>query len=472
MRLLTAALLLLSLAAEGREVLTTVVRGPDRLVTGAPAALSIIAERSTSPDDRGPWPGARLSLSIAGKGKSQVLYAGGADERGQAQARFTAPAWPDGEYTLVLAASARGREQVSRFQVQLVSNGKVLLQSDKPLYQPGQTMHLRALALRPQDMKPLGGAEVQFEVHDARDNRVFIEKRTTSAFGIAAADFEVGPEAMLGAYRAKALVPAGGAPAAELELKVERYSLPKFKVSLEPDRTWYRFGEKVTVGLEARYFFGKPVAGAEVKVLLSSGKGEGLGEELERATAKTDAEGRASVTLTAPPAPAEGDERTLTVVAVVTDVTGHSEKASRAVVAARRGLRVELVPESKELIVGVNNRLWVLTARPDGSPLQGAEVELTAPGLSAPLRGKSDELGIAQLEYLPRVAPSRCADLVATVGREGERVTVSRCLPVRASGPCAVSGILAGASHRGACNAGPLRLRADRARNPAGAPNH
>ena len=34
------------------------------------------------------------------------------------------------------------------------------LVTDKPLYQPGQLMHLRALALQSFDLKPVAGAKV------------------------------------------------------------------------------------------------------------------------------------------------------------------------------------------------------------------------------------------------------------------------------------------------------------------------
>ena len=40
----------------------------------------------------------------------------------------------------------------------LAESVQVMLSSDKPLYQPGQTIHLRALALDSATRQPLGGA--------------------------------------------------------------------------------------------------------------------------------------------------------------------------------------------------------------------------------------------------------------------------------------------------------------------------
>ena len=50
---------------------------------------------------------------------------------------------PPGSYKLeVVTKSAFGEEKFQR-DVQVGKSAKVLLTTDKPLYQPGQTMHLR-----------------------------------------------------------------------------------------------------------------------------------------------------------------------------------------------------------------------------------------------------------------------------------------------------------------------------------------
>ena len=50
---------------------------------------------------------------------------------------------------------------------------KILLVSDKPLYQPGQTMRLRALCLNGFDLKPVEDSPVIFEIADGKGNKVF-----------------------------------------------------------------------------------------------------------------------------------------------------------------------------------------------------------------------------------------------------------------------------------------------------------
>ena len=57
----------------------------------------------------------------------------------------------------------------------------------QPMYQPGQTIHLRALALNAFTLKPRAG-DVQVEVLDSKGNQIFSRKLALSEFGIASAD--------------------------------------------------------------------------------------------------------------------------------------------------------------------------------------------------------------------------------------------------------------------------------------------
>jgi uncharacterized protein YfaS (alpha-2-macroglobulin family) len=46
--------------------------------------------------------------------------------------------------------------------------------------------------------------------------------------------------------------------------RVEEYKKPEFEVSVKPAKTQARLGEKVSARIEARYYFGAPVAHATV----------------------------------------------------------------------------------------------------------------------------------------------------------------------------------------------------------------
>ena len=59
-----------------------------------------------------------------------------------------------------------------------------MLVTDKPLYQPGQLIHLRALALQTHDLTPVAKQPLTFEVEDGKGNKVFkkeLTRRTTAS---------------------------------------------------------------------------------------------------------------------------------------------------------------------------------------------------------------------------------------------------------------------------------------------------
>src|SRR5262249_36388724 len=145
---------------------------------------------------------------------------------GVAHVDFTVPEVPAGAYTLrVLTKSALGEETLQR-DVTIKTGAKVLLVTDKPLYQPGQVMHIRAMALRPFDLKPVASQELNFEVEDSKGNKVFKRSLKTSEFGVASIDFQLADEVNMGDYHVRAIL---SETQADKTVGVKKYVLPKFK---------------------------------------------------------------------------------------------------------------------------------------------------------------------------------------------------------------------------------------------------
>src|SRR5207244_5670503 len=113
---------------------------------------------------------------------------------GAVDAAFTVPDVPAGQYTLEVATRSAGGADKLEHSVQVKSGAKILLVTDKPLYQPGQVMHIRALSLRPFDLKPVADSELTFEVEDSKGNKVYKRTQKTSEFGVAAIDFQLADE--------------------------------------------------------------------------------------------------------------------------------------------------------------------------------------------------------------------------------------------------------------------------------------
>jgi len=439
-----------------RGALGTFVRGPSALVAGTPAALRIATHWSTSETVSGPEANVAVTVTLAGAGGRRApLWSGTTDRQGIADARFTVPRWPDGKYTLTVESRARGRGDVHTHEVQLGAGGKLLLQSDKPLYQPAQTIHLRAVAVRPQDGRPMTGHEVTFAVADPKGNVVFRQARPLSRFGVAACDFPLADEISLGRYTVTASLPDELAPPAELGLPVERYTLPKFDLKVSTDKGWLTPADPVTVTVDARYFFGKPVAGAPVRVDSSLRVGRGPRVTTRHAT-KTDADGRARLVLERQTLGGE-PEGTLRLDVEVTDGAAHTERATKEVTVSRDPLRVELTAEVPRLVPGASNRLFVAVSRPDGTPVEEARVTLRSDGgvtVDGPQR-TTDAVGLATFEARTTTStPSaRCP--------RGEQELAFRVTSAEAA--------FDGTRCLGIATAGALRVRPDRALYPAGA---
>jgi len=235
---------------------------------GGPAGLRVIVlDHQTGRPLR-----AHVTLTLTrqenGKpGPAQPLYAGTTNGLGTLDAGFTAPASDPGTYQLHVEVKSPLGEDTVVEQIQLAESVQVLLTSDKPLYQPGQTIHIRSLALDMATRKALGDQPVTFEVEDARGNKVFKKRDKLTAFGLASADFVLADEVNMGTFTLRAVLPQGQT---EKKITVERYVLPKFKLAVTTDKPYYLPGEEVRGTVKASYFFGKPVADGKVTLTVST----------------------------------------------------------------------------------------------------------------------------------------------------------------------------------------------------------
>jgi len=263
---MAAGLKLPTRAAVGAYVL-----GPRTLVAGSKTSYRVAVHWATAPGRSGPLPGARVRLSLTstnkakGQSPARQLVEQRTDRSGSAHFRFEVPRVKTGAYELRFEVTAPQGTTTRKTAVQIYPGGRVLLTTDKALYQPGQTIHVRALALRSVDLRPVAQTRVRFRVKDPRGTAVYAKTGRTSRFGVAALDFELAHEINLGAYTVEAWVKGADEGAqARRQITVKRYVLPRFKVAVETERSYYRPGETVRGTVSARYFFGKPLVGATV----------------------------------------------------------------------------------------------------------------------------------------------------------------------------------------------------------------
>jgi len=386
--------------------LETRLLGQNHWLRGGPAAVRLIVS-----DHRTGKPlHARVALSIDrvvnGKGvkKPTVLYSGTTDTLGTIDAHFTAPRSEAGSYQLTADVSSTvGSDEINQ-PIQLDESVQVLLTADKPLYQPGQTMHLRALALDQATRVAVNSGTMIFEVEDARGNKVFKQRVPLSQFGIAAVDFTLADEVNMGTYTLRAILPVGQT---EKKVRVERYVLPKYKVALITEKPYYLPGQTVKGTVQADYFFGKPVANGDVSVEVMT---MDIGvTKLAELTGKTDAHGTYKFEYTLPTTfvgqPFEQGKAVVDFHGILIDTADHRQEVNTTVPVVKDPVLLVMVPESRQLAPGLENRVFISAATPDGSPLKDTELTITTSLSNTLYTRTTDELGLATFEFVPGNSP-------------------------------------------------------------------
>ncbi len=145
---------------------------------------------------------------------------------------------------------------------------RVMISTDKPLYQPGQTLHMRALIFNA-GKRAIADAPLKLSVFDIEDSLLFRAQLVTSRFGVASADWPIPENTRLGDYRVTIEMEGErfGDSGDSKWIKVSRYDLPNFAVNTKADRDYYLPGQNAEVKIGASYLFGQPVKRGQVRVV-------------------------------------------------------------------------------------------------------------------------------------------------------------------------------------------------------------
>ncbi|HXP41113.1 MAG TPA: MG2 domain-containing protein, partial [Candidatus Acidoferrales bacterium] len=212
-----------------------------------------------------------LTLELGDDDDNAIKHTVTTDYSGYAVYSFDLPKETEAEEGTITAEAKRGpySEEVD-LSFDLRSKGKLTLTTDKPLYQPGQQVHLRVLAFGP-GKRAFAGKDLVITIEDEDGNEQFHETLKTSRFGVASADWDIPQKLRLGNYQVHATLKGSeddyDAPQARATVRVSHYELPTFTVKADPDRRYYLPGEDATIMISADYLFGKPVRNASVRLV-------------------------------------------------------------------------------------------------------------------------------------------------------------------------------------------------------------
>jgi len=387
--------------------LETCILGQSQLLAGSKASLRVVTlNHVTGKPVSGAYIKALMKASKAGGGvaadaKSLALFSGRTNKDGTLAASFRTPDVEDGSYELTVIAQGIGERDTLTRNVRIVRDQQILLTTDKPLYQPGQVIHIRALALKSPNLDPVANTPLTIEVEDGKGNKVFKKTRPTSEYGIASADFQLATEVNMGRYTVRALV---GKTKAEKKVTVERYVLPKFKIKFTPDKSFYLPKETVTGKVQADYFFGKPVADGRVTIKASTFDFQF--KDFAEITGRTGSSGNFKFEQKLPDyfvgQPFEQGNAFVKFEVTIKDGADHEEKITQTVPVAAQPLKIIAVPDGGRIIPKVQNIIYIMATYPDGS---AASADVTVKVEERPDLGVStlhtDATGIGEFRVTP-----------------------------------------------------------------------
>ena len=318
------------------------------------------------------------------------------DADGNAVVTFELPKKPEdkeGEITATVVRGEFSEEASMEFKFPDPPPPKITLSTDKPLYQPGQTVHVRLMAFGP-DKRALPGKKMELAIEDEEGQEQFHKKVTTSAFGIATADWEIPNLLQLGEQKLTAKLEAekddySNEVTAQSSVRVSRYELPTYEVKVEPDHSYYLPGQNPVVDVHAEYLFGKPVQRGKVRVLKQQSRQWNYTnqkwdtEESGEVAGELDAEGHCHAKIDLSEEFKNFQEsnyqrfQDVTLAAYVTDAsTGRTEQRRFNVRLTAQPIHVYVL-NANSIPNGGNRSFYVTTSYADGTPVS-AEGEISA----------------------------------------------------------------------------------------------
>ena len=241
---------------------------------------------------------------------------------------------------------------------------------DRPLYQPGQTMQMRVVAVDGMGV-PQEKVSVTWQIHDPQGNLVYESKEETSPAGVSAIDFQLSSRGIQGTY--KVSVSSGNGVQSQ-EVEVRPFRLPRFTVDLQTQAERIDRGEPLLWELSAQYIHGEPVAGAQATLFFEWEEFSGVQTESREVT--LDDQGRMEIAWNTTTAKRPGTMATIR--AEVRTDAGRMEETSSSLVVDTMGPRIAIYPAGRPNFVSrVENRGIVVARDAQGRPLRGQTVELS-----------------------------------------------------------------------------------------------
>ena len=230
--------------------------------------------------------------------------------------------------------------------------------TDRSLYRPGQTIHYKGICIRVEQTKDsyqtLAGRQLTVVFYDTNGQEVARRQHACNDYGSFSGSFTAPEDRLTGRMTLAVIHGPGGSTS----FNVEEYKRPKFQVQLDPPDEAPRLNNEVVVPGVATAYTGAAIGGAQVEWRVvrqvrypiwcwwSRWYPSSQSQAIAHGSSVTASDGSFSVEFTAKPdlSVLEEDEPVFvfTVYADVTDTTGETRSANRAVLAGYTALQAAI----------------------------------------------------------------------------------------------------------------------------------
>ncbi len=333
---------------------------PQNLYAGGSSSITVTSVYTA---DRTP---ADVAVSVwlekTGEPLTYPLASGITGPQGRFFATFSTPDVTPGAFQIKVQSIAAGVTLQSPINVRSVP--VLFVETDKPIYRPGQTIKGRVLMLN-HELLPASESSV-ITITDAKSIKLFQEEVTANSFGVAPFELPLASDLNFGTWKITAQKDVSKTT---VDVRVEKYVLPKFNLDIQTDQDYFLVSDPVRGAVSAFYFFGQPIQGT-VDILAS--RYIGLWDQYATYSGAL-ANGRLEFEL--PPVnyvtgtPANGGAGSLLMEVTVTDTSGHKETVSEFFKVPQSGLQLQLIPGAARLMPGMPCEVTLAATSPGGAPV-------------------------------------------------------------------------------------------------------
>jgi uncharacterized protein YfaS (alpha-2-macroglobulin family) len=285
------------------------------------------------------------------------------------------------------------------------SDYQAYLYTDRPIYRPGQTVYFKGIVRADDDADyrvptELDGVEVI--VYDPQGKELYQDTLALNDMGSLHDELALDESAALGNYWLEVQEPERDLFAGT-SFQVAEYRAPEFQVSVDAARDAYLAGDTIDATAEATYYFGGPVAGADVHWSVLADDyvfryecppgtdcppyswtdfewGDWTEDEygtfgglIAEGDGETDDEGRVTFEVAADLS-GETQSQLYTLEASVTDINGQQVSNRTATVVHKAAFYAGVAPRGYLARVGEEKQVDLLVVDWDGEPVAGVEL--------------------------------------------------------------------------------------------------